>query len=102
MKPLKGLEKPLDFLGELLAVLTILLVAFLFINGTFSIITDAEVINTLYTIREYAILGTIVVVCMEAAVKRNLIIFAVLAVVCVVAILFSFFPGAVPDFLLPA
>ena len=97
----KKLEKVFDFLGEILAVLTIILVAFLYINGTFKFITDQNLITLLYTIREYAILGTIIVVGIEFAVKRSFMFFVLFCVVATVAVLFSFFPDAIPAFLLP-
>lgn len=99
MKIGKNLSKVLDVLGEILAVLTIALAAFLYLNGTFKFLTDDNLVSLLWTIREYMMLGTIIIVGLEFAVKRSFAFFVIFVVLAAVAVIFSFFPDAIPPFL---
>jgi len=96
----KSLTKFLDLLGEILAVLTIVLIAFLYINANFKFLTDTSILELLTTIREYAILGTVIIVGLEFSVKRSFMFFIVFAAIAAVAVVFSFFPSSIPTFLL--
>ena len=95
----RGLTKFFDIIGEILAVLTITLIAFLYINANFDFITDASLINLLTRIREYMILATIIVVGLEFSVKRNFLFFLIFAALSAVAVIFGFFPASIPSFL---
>lgn len=95
----KKLSKVLDILGELLAVLTIMLIAFLYINAKFQFVKDISLLEMLTTIREYMILATIIVVGLEFSVKRNILWFIIFCALAAVAVVFSFFPEAIPQFL---
>lgn len=95
----KNVTKLFDILGEILAVLTITLIAFLYLNANFDFITDVSIIDLLTTIREYAILATVIIVGLEFAVKRSFMFFIVFAAIAAVAIIFSFFPESIPTFL---
>jgi hypothetical protein len=99
MKIGKNLSKVLNVLGEILAVLTIALAAFLYLNGTFKFLTDDNLVSLLWTIREYMMLGTIIIVGLEFAVKRSFAFFVIFVVLAAVAVIFSFFPDAIPPFL---
>lgn len=95
----KKISKVLDILGEILAVLTIILIAFLYLNANFKFVEDASILNLLATIREYAILGTIIIVGLEFSVKRNILWFIIFCAIAAVAVIFSFFPESIPQFL---
>jgi len=95
----RKLEKVFDFLGEVLAVLTVALIAFLYINGKFEFV-EGTLLQTLFTIKEYAVLGTLIVVGIEFSVKRSFLFFVIFLVLATVAVVFSFFPGVLPSFLL--
>jgi len=95
----RGLTKFFDCIGEILAVLTITLIAFLYLNANFNFITDLSLIRTLTVIREYMILGTVIIVGLEFAVKRNILFFIIFAALAAVAVIFSFFPESIPAFL---
>jgi len=99
MKIGKNLSKVLDVLGEILAVLTIALAAFLYLDKTLNFLTDDNLVSLLWTIREYMILGTIIIVGLEFAVKRSFAFFVIFVVLAAVAVIFSFFPDAIPPFL---
>lgn len=95
----RNLSKFFNVLGEILAVLTITLIAFLYLNGTFKFVTDANVVSLLWKIREYMILGTVIIVGLEFAVKRSFAFFVIFVLLAAVAVVFSFFPDAIPPFL---
>jgi hypothetical protein len=82
-------EKLFDILGEIAAFLTIALIAALFLNARYNFI-PADTVSVLETIREYAILGTLVIVGLEFACKKGIIVFALYAALAVVAIIYSF------------
>lgn len=93
-----GMEKFLDVVGEILAFLTIALYAVLIINATWTFIPQGTFFNILLAAKTYASLAVVVVVGLEAVVKRGFLIkllfFALLAVV----IIFQFFPGTWANF----
>ncbi len=95
----KKISKVFDFLGEILAVLTVALYAFLFLNANFSWVTDTAILNPLEIARFYAALVTVVVVGFEFALKRNSLFFLIFCALAAVAIIFSFFPDSIPAFL---
>jgi hypothetical protein len=95
----RGLGKVLDILGEILAVLTIIVIAFGYINAKFELVTDPLFVEILAYVWKYAILGTVIIVGMGVTLKRNIIFFILFCAIAAVAVVFSFFPDAVPQFL---
>jgi hypothetical protein len=95
----RNLSRFFDLLGELLAVLTIMLIAFLFLNTNFNFVGDSATLNMLTTIRDYAILGTLIIVGLEFSVKRSFVWFVIFLILAAIAVLFTFFPQALPPFL---
>jgi ethanolamine transporter EutH len=95
----KKLSKVFDILGEILATLTIILIAFLYINGKYNFYNDQNMLELLFKIREYMILGTVVVVGLEFSVKRNILWFLIFCALAAVAVIFSFFPEVINQFL---
>lgn len=91
----RNLTKFFDFLGEILAVLTIMLIAFLFLNANFGFIGSADTVTTLTLIRDYAILGTLIIVGLEFSVKRSFVWFVIFLALAAIAVIFTFFPQAV-------
>ena len=61
----KGLEKVFDIIGEILAVVMVVVFALLIINANFSFLPDA-VLNVFEVIRTYGSLVLIAVVGLEA------------------------------------
>jgi len=82
-------EKLFDILGEIAAFLTIALIAALFLNVQYNFI-PVDTAATLATVKEYAILGTLIIVGFEFACKKGLIVFALYAALAVVALIYSF------------
>ena len=87
-----GAQKFFDILGEILGFLTILLIVLLFAHQIWEFLPD-NIATILFTIREYAIIITVSVVCLEFASKRGWILFIIIAAIVAVAIIFSLLPG---------
>jgi hypothetical protein len=89
-----GLEKLFDILGELLALVTIIVYALLIINANWSFIPADHIVYTIFVaIKTYGLLALLVIVGLEAVVKRNFIIKIVFLLLIAVVIVFQFFPG---------
>lgn len=95
----RNLTKFFDIIGELLAVLTIMLIVFLYLNANFNFIGEASTVDILTKIREYMILGTIIIVGLEFSVKKSFIWFVIFMVLAAISVIFSFFPESIPQFL---
>ncbi len=86
----KHFSKFFNILGQIMAFLTVILIGVIFINnGVFQFI-PASKLALLNTIKEYAVLSTLVVVGLSFASKRNIIFFVVYCLLAAVAIGFSF------------
>lgn len=96
----RKLTKVFDFLGEIFAVLTIALYAFLFVNANFKWVDPtSEIIGILTLIRTYAAMVVVIIVGLEFAVKRNMIFFIIFCALAAITVVFSFFPASIPAFL---
>ena len=87
------LEKVLDILGEILAVLTVVLYAVLIINANRTFIPAGLFFDILLVIKNYAALGVVLIVSFEAMVKRGFILKLVFLILLAIIVLFQFFPG---------
>ena len=87
---IKKIGKVFDILGKLFAVLTIILTAFLLINGQYNLFTDTSILQLLLTIQEYAILATLAVVVLGFACKSNFVIFLLFCLIIIVVVVYSF------------
>ena len=87
----KKLEKLFDILGEILAVVMVLVYALLIINANFSFLPTA-VLNVFEVIRTYGSLVLIGVVGLEAMSKRNFIFQIIFLALCALIVIFLFFP----------
>ena len=87
------LEKVLDFLGEVLGFLTVVLYAVLIINGTWQFIPQGTLYNVLVVAKSYAALAVVAIVGLEAAVKRGFLFKLVFLILLAVIVVFQFFPG---------
>ena len=86
------MEKVFDILGEILAVLTLVLYVVLIINANWSFI-PGNVLNVLNIIRNYAALVVVMIVGFEAMVKRSFVFKVLFLLVLAIVIIFQFFPG---------
>jgi len=87
----KKSEKLFDILGEILAVVMVLVYALLIINANFSFLPTA-VLNVFEVIRTYGSLVLIGVVGLEAMSKRNFIFQIIFLALCALIVIFLFFP----------
>lgn len=88
----KGLEKVFDIIGEILAVVMVVVFALLIINANFSFLPDA-VLNVFEVIRTYGSLVLIAVVGLEAMAKRNFVFQIIFLALLALIVVFLFFPG---------
>ena len=81
-----------DILGEILAVLLVVVFALLIVNATFEFLPDG-VLNVFEVIRNYGSLVLIAVVGLEAMSKRNFIFQIIFLALLALIVVFLFFPG---------
>lgn len=87
---LRNFSKLFNVLGQIGAFLTVGLIGFIYINqGVWKFVSDGT-LTTLNTIKEYAVLFTLVTVGLSFACKRNIFLFVIWAVLAAVALGFSF------------
>ena len=86
----KKSEKFFDIIGEILAVVLVLVYVVLILNANFSFIPEGVFLNILEILRTYGSLILVGVVGLEAMSKRNLVFQIILLALIVV---FLFFPG---------
>lgn len=96
---LKGTEKIWDILGEILAIILVIVYALLIINASFSFIPEGTFLNILEIIRTYGSLLLVGVVGMEAMSKRNFIFRIIFLLLIAVIVVFLFFPGTYENFI---
>ena len=89
----ENLEKALDILGEILAFVTVVLYALLIINATWSFIPEGTFLNVLLVMKTYAALAVVVIVGLEATVKRSFLVRVIFLIFVAIIVLFQFFPG---------
>ena len=88
----KKMEKVFDILGEILAILLVVVFALLIVNATFEFLPDG-VLNVFEVIRNYGSLVLIAVVGLEAMSKRNFIFQIIFLALLALIVVFLFFPG---------
>ena len=89
----KALEKVLDILGEIFAVLTVVLYAVLIINANWTFIPAGLFFDILLVIKNYAALAVVLSVSFEAMVKRNFVFKVIFLILLAIIVIFQFFPG---------
>lgn len=85
------LEKVIDWIGEILAMLTIILVVVLFANDKWGFITGHK-LDILSVVRNIAIVAVLGLKSLEFALKRNVFLAIPFIAVIVVAFVFVFIP----------
>ena len=88
----KGLEKVFDIIGEILAVVLVVVFSLLIINANYSFLPDA-VLNVFEVIRTYGSLILIAVVGLEAMSKRNFIFQIIFLALLALIVVFLCFRG---------
>ena len=88
----KGLEKVFDIIGEILAVVLVVVFALLILDANFNFLPDT-VLNVFTVIKEYGALVLIGVVGCEAMSKRNFIFLLIFLALVALIVIFLFVPG---------
>ena len=88
----RKLEKVIDLVGEILAMATIILVVVLLANQKWTFIKGEHLLQTLETVKNFAIVAVLGLKSLEFALKRNIIFAAILIAIIVVAFVFVFIP----------
>ncbi len=88
------LSKILDVIGQILAVLLVLVFALLIINANFHFLDGVpallRALTYIHNIGGFVLIG---VVGLEAMVKRHIVFFIIFAVLLALCVVFMFFPG---------
>lgn len=98
----KKTEKVFDIIGEILAVLLVIVYILLIINANFPFIENATVMNILEIARTYGSLLLVAVVGLEAMSKRNIVFQIIFLAMLALIVVFLFFPdtyGNLIDFI---
>ena len=88
----KKTEKVFDIIGEILAVLLVIVYIVLIINANFPFIENATVMNILEIARTYGSLLLVAVVGLEAMSKRNFVFQIIFLAMLALIVVFLFFP----------
>ena len=89
----KKMEKVWDIIGEILAVVMVLVYALLIINANFRFIPEVTFMNILEILRTYGSLLLVAVVGLEAISKRNIVFQIIFLALLALIVVFMFFPG---------
>ncbi|MBQ4268904.1 MAG: hypothetical protein IJB97_04560 [Clostridia bacterium] len=90
---MKKLEPIFDIIGEILAVLMVIVYIVSLANAQWSFINNTAILNILNITRTYGSILLVGVVGMEAMCKRNLV-FRIIFYVCIaIIVIFLFFPA---------
>lgn len=81
-----------DILGEILAVVLVLLYVVLIINANFTFIPDGAILNVLNAVKSYGSLALIAIVYIEFVAKRNLVLQIIFILLLALVVIFLFFP----------
>ncbi len=95
----KRSEKLFDILGEILAVVLVLVYAVLIIDSNFDFIPDGTFMNILQILRTYGSLALVGIVGLEAMSKRNLLFQIIFLALIALIVVFLFFPGTYESFI---
>lgn len=94
------LSKIFDIIGEILAVVLVLVFALLIINANFHFLNRVpkllQVLTYIHNIGGFVLIG---VVGLEAMVKRHIVLFIIFAVLLGLCVIFMFFPGTYANLL---
>jgi len=95
----KKMEKVWDILGEILAILLVLVYAVLILNATFEFIPAGTFLNILKIVSTYGSLLLVVVVGLEAMSKRNIVFLIIFLALVALIVVFMFFPDTYANFI---
>ena len=94
----KGLEKVFDIIGEILAVIMVIVFALLIINANFDFLPDM-VLKVFSYVQNYGALILMAVVGLEAMSKRNFVFQIIFLALLALIVVFMFFPETYQNFI---
>ena len=94
------LEKVFDIIGEILAVIYIIVFALLLIDAQWPFISNVDwLYNAFKIIWQYGAFVIAAIVGLEAMVKRNFLFFLIFCILIALCVMFLFFPGTYSNLL---
>ena len=90
MLVLRNFSKIFTVIGQIMAFLSVVLLGLVFVNDGIVQFLPSDFLNTLRTIKEYAVMFTLIVVGFSFACRRGLILFILYCVLAVAVVGFSF------------
>ena len=88
-----------DIIGEILAVLLVVVYALLIINAKYPFIPEGVVMNIFLVLKTYGSLALVGIVGMEAMSKRNIIFQIIFLAMIALIVVFLFFPETYSNFM---
>ncbi len=88
----KKLSEVFDIIGEILAVVLVVVYALLIINANFEFL-PATVLNVFKILQTYGALLLVGIVGLEAMTKRNIVLQIIFLALMALIVIFLFFPG---------
>ena len=96
----QAMEKVFDVIGEILAVIYILVFILLLINANRDFLSGVPwLLNVFKIIWQYGAFVIAAIVGLEAMVKRNFFLFLIFAILLAVCVIFTFFPDTYENLL---
>lgn len=96
----KKMEKVFDIIGEILAVVLVIVFALLIIDANFSFLDNVAWLKNIFEIiRNYGALVLIAVVGLEAMSKRNFLFQIIFLALIALIVVFLFFPDTYSNFM---
>lgn len=87
------LKKFFSILGGIMAFLTIVALAVIFINAQFNFIHNETVLHVLAYIQTYALIATVGITALEFASDKGIVVFIITILLVALVVIFSFLPG---------
>lgn len=87
---LRNFSKLFLLIGQIMAFLSVIIVGIIFIHDGIVKFLPSDIYKTLCTIKEYAVLFTLIIVGFSFACKRTLVLFVIYCVLALAVVGFSF------------
>jgi len=87
------LKKFFSILGGIMAFLTIIALAIIFINAQWTFIHNEVVLQVLAYVKTYALIATVGITALEFSADKGIVVFVVTALLVALVVIFSFLPN---------
>jgi hypothetical protein len=90
----KTMQKVLDVISKILAIIVILVLALSYINAQFPFLDSVPIVLTIFGyIQTYAVIAVVAIVGLEAVIDKSIILTIIYLALVAVVVIFSFLPG---------